>query len=191
MDTYLFSLLVQAAGTILLFVVFLLLYQKFRRPAFLDWIASWGFFLASIAMLAVTQAEAWRKIALPVLEVALLGHVFFLLRGVWRFRRQEAVSRPVELLWALPILGVAWWFSTLAIPEAPPAFLRAARVSHHGDGLRDDARARPAGARSCHRPSSCGLSSAWPWGSAYLKYADPAASRRITAMPTSSRCSSR
>jgi hypothetical protein len=38
---YLFSLLVQAAGTVLLFVVFLLLYRKFRRPAFLDWIASW------------------------------------------------------------------------------------------------------------------------------------------------------
>jgi hypothetical protein len=34
MDTYLFSLLVQAAGTILLFIVFLLLYQPFRRPAF-------------------------------------------------------------------------------------------------------------------------------------------------------------
>jgi diguanylate cyclase (GGDEF)-like protein len=125
MDTYLFSLLVQAAGTILLFIVFLLLYQKFRRPAFLDWIASWGFFLASIAVLAVTQSESWRKIALPVLEVALLGHVFFLLRGVWRFRRQEAESRPVELLWALPILGAAWWFSTLATPEAPPAILRA------------------------------------------------------------------
>jgi len=40
METYLFSLLVQAAGTVLLFIVFLLLYQKFRRPAFLDWIES-------------------------------------------------------------------------------------------------------------------------------------------------------
>src|SRR5262249_21604901 len=125
MDTYLFSLLVQAAGTVLLFIVFLLLYQKFRRPAFLDWIASWGFFLASIGMLAVSQAEGWRKIALPVLEVALLGHVFFLLRGVWRFRRQESVSRPVEMLWAIPILVLAWWFSTLSVPESPPAFLRA------------------------------------------------------------------
>jgi diguanylate cyclase len=126
MDTYLFSLLVQAAGTVLLFIVFLLLYQKFRRPAFLDWIASWGFFLASIGMEAVSQAEGWKKIALPVLEVALLGHVFFLLRGVWRFRQQESVSRPVEMLWAIPILVLAWWFSTLSVPEAPPAFVRAA-----------------------------------------------------------------
>lgn len=125
MDTYLFSLLVQAAGTVLLFIVFLLLYQKFRRPAFLDWIASWGFFLASIGLLAISQADAWRKIALPVLEVTLLGHVFFLLRGVWRFRRQEAVSRPVELLWAIPILLLSWWFSTMPVPDAPPAFLRA------------------------------------------------------------------
>ena len=174
MDTYLFSLLVQAAGTILLFIVFLLLYQKFRRPAFLDWIASWGFFLASIAMLAVTQAEAWRKIALPVLEVALLGHVFFLMRGVWRFRRQEAVSRPVELLWALPILGGAWWFSTMAIPEAPPAFLRAAAylITAMAFAL---------------TPGSVGgrailSSSFFLWaveriamGLAYLRYADPAA----------------
>ena len=126
MDTYLFSLLVQAAGTVLLFIVFLLLYQKFRRPAFLDWIASWGFFLASIGVLAVSQAEGWRKIALPVLEVMLLGHVFFLLRGVWRFRRQETTSRPVEMLWAIPILVVAWWFSIVSVPEAPPALLRAA-----------------------------------------------------------------
>ena len=43
------SLVVQAAGTVLLFVVFLLLYRKFRRPAFLDWIASWGFFLIGLA----------------------------------------------------------------------------------------------------------------------------------------------
>jgi diguanylate cyclase (GGDEF)-like protein len=125
MDTYLFSLLVQAAGTVLLFVVFLLLYRKFRRPAFLDWIASWAFFLASIGLLAVSRAEAWRRVALPVLGIALLAHVFFLLRGVWRFRRQEAVSRPVEMLWALPILGVAWWLSTLSVPDAPMAFIRA------------------------------------------------------------------
>ena len=126
METYLFSLLVQAAGTVLLFIVFLLLYRKFRRPAFLDWIASWAFFLASIGLLAISQAEALRRVAIPLLEVALLAHVFFLLRGVWRFRRQEAVSRPVEMLWALPILAVAWWLSTMTAPEAPVAFLRAA-----------------------------------------------------------------
>src|SRR4029453_7169924 len=173
MDTYLFSLLVQAAGTILLFIVFLLLYQKFRRPAFLDWIASWGFFLGSIAMLAVTQAEAWRKIALPVLEVALLGHVFFLMRGVWRFRRQEAVSRPVELLWALPILGGAWWFSTMAIPEAPPAFLRAA--AYLITALAFALTPGSAGGRAILSSSFFFWAAGRPaMGIGYLKYTDPA-----------------
>ena len=126
METYLFSLLVQAAGTVLLFIVFLLLYRKFRKPAFLDWIASWAFFLGSIGLLAISRVAGWRRVALPVLEVALLAHVFFLLRGVWRFRRSEAGSRPVEMLWSLPILAVAWWFSTMQAPEAPIAFVRAA-----------------------------------------------------------------
>ncbi len=126
METYLFSLLVEAAGTVLLFIVFLLLYQKFRRPAFLDWIASWAFFLASIGLLAVSRAEGWRRVAIPVLGVALLGHVFFLLRGAWRFRRQEARSRPAEMLWALPILALSWLFSLAPTPEAPISFVRAA-----------------------------------------------------------------
>ena len=45
MPVYQFSLLIQAAGTVLLFLLFLLLYQKIRRRAFLDWIASWAFLL--------------------------------------------------------------------------------------------------------------------------------------------------
>jgi diguanylate cyclase (GGDEF)-like protein len=126
METYLFSLLVQAAGTILLFIVFLLLYRKFRRPAFLDWIASWAFLIVSIGLLAASRIETVRRPALLALEIALLTHVFFLLRGVRRFRRKEATSRPAEMLWALPILAVAWWLSILAVPAAPVAFLRAA-----------------------------------------------------------------
>ncbi|HEY3203473.1 MAG TPA: GGDEF domain-containing protein [Thermoanaerobaculia bacterium] len=127
MHIYQFSLLVQAAGTVLLFVVFLLLYRKFRRPAFLDWIGSWAFFLASIGLLSVTRAyEANSRLALLALQVALLTHVFFLLRGVWRFRREEAVSRPVEMLWAIPILAVSWWLSSEVVPAAPVAFIRAA-----------------------------------------------------------------
>ena len=68
MQTYLFSLVVQAAGTVLLFVVFLLLYRTFRRPAFLDWIASWGFFLIGQVLwglmlapfvAASTQSSLW------------------------------------------------------------------------------------------------------------------------------------
>ena len=51
MPVHQFSLLVQSAGTALLFVVFVLLYQKIRRRAFIDWIASWAFLLVSLTTL--------------------------------------------------------------------------------------------------------------------------------------------
>jgi diguanylate cyclase (GGDEF)-like protein len=123
------ALLVQAAGSILLFIVFLLLYRKFRRPAFLDWIASWGFFLVSIGLQAVllpSDPDEPRRIPLFGLNLALLVHVFFLLRGVSRFRRARSDSRPVEMLWALPILGAAWWLSGASAPETYISFVRAA-----------------------------------------------------------------
>ena len=133
MQTYLFSLVVQAAGTVLLFVVFLLLYRKFRRPAFLDWIASWGFFLIGLVLWGLTLAplvEPTRP-ALLALVLALLAHVFFLLRGVWRSRQERPVSRPAEMLWAVPILALAWWLSANPLVPAvgwaaPISFLRAA-----------------------------------------------------------------
>src|ERR1700730_17534111 len=102
METYLFSLLVQAAGTILLFIVFVLLYRKFRRPAFLDWIASWAFFLIGVGLLGFSQTPSGGvRLTTIALNVALLSHVFFLLRGVWRFRSEQAVARPAEMLWAV------------------------------------------------------------------------------------------
>ena len=130
MEAALLPLLVQAAGTILLFVVFLLLYRKFRRPAFLDWIASWGFFLVSIGVEGVLQqpgaADDSRKVPYFLLNLALLAHVFFLLRGVSRFRRERSASKPAEMLWILPILGVAWWFSGTNGPDTYISFIRAA-----------------------------------------------------------------
>jgi diguanylate cyclase (GGDEF)-like protein len=126
----LMALPVQAAGTILLFIVFLLLYRKFRRPAFLDWIASWGFFLVSIGLqwvlLTSGARDEARRIPLFGLNLTLLAHVFFLLRGVSRFRRERSASRPVEMLWVLPILGAAWWFSGTSSPETFISFVRAA-----------------------------------------------------------------
>src|SRR3954462_8899107 len=117
---YLFSLLVQAAGTVLLFVVFLLLYRKFRRPAFLAWIASWGFFLVGLALMwfVLSSSTGASRFALLLMVTAMLGHVYFLLRGVWRFRRERASSRPVEMLWAVPIFALAFWLSTF--PVSPP-----------------------------------------------------------------------
>jgi diguanylate cyclase (GGDEF)-like protein len=130
METQPFALLVQAAGTILLFIVLLLLYRKFRRPAFLDWIASWGFFLVGLGILwtirTSSESADGRLIPLFALNVAMLAHVFFLLRGVRRFRDERSSSRPVDMLWALPILVLAW---LLAMPFAPAptvALLRAA-----------------------------------------------------------------
>ena len=126
----LLALPVQAAGTILLFIVFLLLYRKFRRPAFLDWIASWGFFLLSIGLqwvlLRPGAPDESRRIPLFGLNLTLLAHVFFLLRGVSRFRGQRTASRPVEMLWVLPILGVAWGLAGTSPPEAIISFIRAA-----------------------------------------------------------------
>jgi len=129
MATQSIALLVQAAGTILLFVVLLLLYRKFRRPAFLDWIASWGFFLVGTGLLpavrdSLEQPEA-RQIPLFALNVAMLTHVFFLIRGVQRFRSERSSSRPVEMLWAIPILVVSWLLATPLAPPATIAFLRA------------------------------------------------------------------
>ena len=133
MQTYLFSLVVQAAGTVLLFVVFLLLYRKFRRPAFLDWIASWGFFLIGLVLWGLMLAPfvTASQPALLALVLALLAHVFFLLRGVRRYRQAQPVSRPAEMLWAVPILALAWWLSSQAFFPAvgwatPISFLRAA-----------------------------------------------------------------
>ncbi len=127
MHLYAFSLLVQAAGTVLLFIVFLLLYRKFRRPAFLDWIASWGSFLLGVGILSFSGgAQTGRRLPLFALEIAMLTHVFFLLRGVRRFRRQAAGSRPAEMLWAVPILAVSWIFSSATASAAPVAFVRAA-----------------------------------------------------------------
>ena len=121
--------MVQAAGTILLFVVLLLLYQKFRRPAFLDWIASWGFFLAGTALSGLIGhggSGDLPQIPLFALNVAMLAHVLFLLRGVQRFRSDVAKSRPVEMLWALPILALSWVLSSSLHASATVAFLRGA-----------------------------------------------------------------
>jgi diguanylate cyclase (GGDEF)-like protein len=126
MEVHHFSLLVQAAGTVLLFVVFVLLYRKFRRPAFLDWIASWGFFLIGVGLLGFSQTPSGGvRLTTIALNVALLSHVFFLLRGVWRFRSERAVARPAEMLWAVPILAAGWGLSYLPAPEGPIAFVRA------------------------------------------------------------------
>lgn len=109
MPVYQFSLLIQAAGTVLLFLLFLLLYQKIRRRAFLDWIASWAFLLCGLAFeLAIPIVGDSRQFVF-VLHVALLAHIAFLLRGVRRFRDERSSTSGYELLWIVPVFAIAWW----------------------------------------------------------------------------------
>lgn len=109
MPVYQFSLLIQAAGTVLLFLLFLLLYKKIRRRAFLDWIASWAFLLCGLGLELVMPMMAETRSFVFLLHIALLAHILFLLRGVRRFRDERAGTGAYELLWIVPIVAIAWW----------------------------------------------------------------------------------
>jgi diguanylate cyclase (GGDEF)-like protein len=127
-----FSLVVQAAGTTLLVFLYVLLYQKLRRGGFLDWIWSWSFLLAALGI----RLAAGAAVAIPdslyfLLHVALLAHVYFLLRGARRFREERGSgASPFELIWIVPIIAVAWWTTaettTVAARAAPIHLLLAA-----------------------------------------------------------------
>jgi diguanylate cyclase (GGDEF)-like protein len=111
MPVYQFSLLVQSAGTALLFVVFVLLYQKIRRRSFLDWIASWAFLLAGLTALVVLPYLGETRGFYFLLYSCLLAHALLLLRGVRRFRDERVRTDRRELLWILPILALSAWTS--------------------------------------------------------------------------------
>ncbi len=124
MPVYQFSLLIQSAGTFFLFVLFLLLYQKIRRRAFIDWIASWAFLLVGLCLQFVMPNVApglEHRSFIFLLHTALLAHVVFLLRGVRRFRDERAGSGPLELLWILPVIAIAWWTTTEADSVTGPS----------------------------------------------------------------------
>jgi diguanylate cyclase (GGDEF)-like protein len=112
MLVYQFSLLIQSAGTFFLFVLFLLLYQKIHRRAFLEWIASWAFLLVGLCLqLVMASMPQGQHPFVFLLNVSQLAHAVFLLRGVRRFRDERAGSGPLELLWLLPVIAIAWWTS--------------------------------------------------------------------------------
>ena len=112
-----FSLLIQAAGTGLLLLLFLLLYQKIRRHAFIDWIASWAFLLVGLFMLFFQRAGAGGREIVFLLHASLLGHAVFLLLGVLRLRSSARGRGAWDILWLLPILFVAASFDQA--PSAP------------------------------------------------------------------------
>jgi diguanylate cyclase (GGDEF)-like protein len=111
MPVHQFSLLVQSAGTALLLIVFVLLYQKIRRRAFLDWIASWAFLFVSLTSLFLLPFLGQNRWFFFFLHSCVLAHALLLLRGVRRFRNESLRSRKRELLWIIPILGLSWWTS--------------------------------------------------------------------------------
>ena len=125
MPVYQFSLLIQAAGTVLLFLLFLLLYKKIRRRAFLDWIASWAFLLCGLVLELALPMVAETRTFVFLLHIALLAHILFLLRGVRRFRDERAGTGAYELLWIVPIVAIAWWTAM----QAPTANSHSAAIA--------------------------------------------------------------
>jgi diguanylate cyclase (GGDEF)-like protein len=113
MPVYQFSLLVQSVGTALLFLVFVMLYQKIRRRAFLDWIASWAFLLAGLTALFLRPLLGSSRGFFFFLHACLLAHALLLLRGVRRFRDEKVRSKKRELLWIVAVVGLAWWTSAM------------------------------------------------------------------------------
>jgi diguanylate cyclase (GGDEF)-like protein len=123
-----FAQLIQAAGTLLLFLLFLLLYRKIRRRAFLDWIASWAFLFIGLFLQLVARPDAGPIISL-LTNGALLAHVIFLIRGTRRFRNPADRTTALDLLWILPAAAIAWWAATAEpghAPTAPMALVRSA-----------------------------------------------------------------
>ncbi|HEY6065229.1 MAG TPA: hypothetical protein VIY96_03680, partial [Thermoanaerobaculia bacterium] len=111
MPVHQFSLLVQSAGTALLLLVFVLLYQKIRRRAFLDWIASWAFLLTSLMVVVLFPYYGEQRVFFFILHACVLAHALLLLRGVRRFRDERARSSRWELAWIVPVVALSWWAS--------------------------------------------------------------------------------
>ncbi len=121
MPVYELSLLIQAAGTGLLFFLFLLVHQKIHLRALLDWIASWGFLLAGLAVPWFAPVLGRGPSILFLKNATLLLHAFFLLRGIRRLRNEKA-GGGADLVWILPLFGIAWVTTTGGL-AGNPAFL--------------------------------------------------------------------
>lgn len=127
MPVYQFSLLIQAAGTGLLLLLYLLVYQKIRLPALLEWIASWAFLLAGLGMVWFVNALGPRRDLVFANHAALLAHALFLLRGIRSLRHPKG-RRLAGLLWLAPLLFLAWQTSSAdsTRPAVVPLLLAAA-----------------------------------------------------------------
>jgi diguanylate cyclase (GGDEF)-like protein len=111
MPVYQFSLLIQAAGTGLLLLLFLLVYQKIRLAALREWIASWALLLSGLGIVWLIPLLGRRRQLVFVDHAAFLGHAFFLLRAI-RSLRGPRGGRGMALVWLAPLLVLAWLTSS-------------------------------------------------------------------------------
>jgi diguanylate cyclase (GGDEF)-like protein len=118
-SVYEFSLLIQAAGTGLLLLLFLLVYQKIGLRALLEWIASWVFLLAGLVLMRVIPTLDRGRELVFFAHAALVLHALFLLRGIRRLRDPKG-GRRKDLWWVLPALLLA---ALTASSETSPSAL--------------------------------------------------------------------
>ena len=116
MSVYQFSLLIQAAGTALLLILFLLVYQKIRLRALSQWILSWACLVVGLVGFWFAPPSAYDRDAILLNHSALLAHAFFLLRGIRRLREEKG-SGEADLVWLIPVFGLAWVTATGSQPE--------------------------------------------------------------------------
>lgn len=107
MPVYKFSLLIQAAGTGLLLILFVLVYQKIRLRALLEWIASWACLLSGLTAVWLTPFPGNSRNIVIVIHGLLLAHALFLFRGIRRLREEKG-GGAADLLWIVPVAGLAW-----------------------------------------------------------------------------------
>jgi diguanylate cyclase (GGDEF)-like protein len=107
MPVYKFSLLIQAAGTGLLLILFVLVDQKIRLRALLEWIASWACLLSGLTAFWLTPFPGNSRNIVIVIHGLLLAHALFLFRGIRRLREEKG-GGAADLLWIVPIAGLAW-----------------------------------------------------------------------------------
>jgi len=112
MPVYKFSLLIQAAGTGLLLILFVLVYQKVRLSALLEWIASWVCLLGGLSAFWLTPFLGNSRNVVIVTHGLFLAHALFLFRGIRRLRGKNG-SGATGLLWIVPIAGLAWLTASL------------------------------------------------------------------------------
>jgi diguanylate cyclase (GGDEF)-like protein len=107
MPVYQFSLLIQAAGTGLLLILFVLVYQKICLRALREWIASWACLLAGLTAFWLKPLLGNKQNIVIVIHGLLLAHALFLLRGIRRLREEKG-GGAADFLWIVPIAGLAW-----------------------------------------------------------------------------------